>query len=332
MTGGSVTIFVETSISEGKVESITLPNGKVVTASEAEYEVTKNGEYEFIVATESGINVTKSITVDNISDVSADNPYIPEGFSHVEGTEVDTGYVIEDEQGNQFVWVPVPTGKLIRNTSNNEQYVEIDETATGLYNSVTKYYGFYIARYEASKSVDNSVVIASSRAGAMPWSNVNYTEAYEACQKSSEVYGYTDVKTAILNSYAWDTTLAWINENVSNYSSNTSYGNYSGTISRTGETELDQVNAICDLAGNLREWTTEVFYPDTTETNEENQNSVNNQVEVDENGEPIEENVVKYRVVRGGSANINKVANSHTGNPETMSDPFWGFRMILYKD
>ena len=32
---------------------------------------------------------------------------IPTGFTHLEGT-VDTGYVIQDEQENEFVWIPVP--------------------------------------------------------------------------------------------------------------------------------------------------------------------------------------------------------------------------------
>ena len=34
------------------------------------------------------------------------NPPIPEGWEHVEG-KWDTGLVIEDFKGNQFVWVPV---------------------------------------------------------------------------------------------------------------------------------------------------------------------------------------------------------------------------------
>ena len=37
-------------------------------------------------------------------------PYIPNGFSHTEGT-VDTGYVIKDTSiGNEFVWIPVASG------------------------------------------------------------------------------------------------------------------------------------------------------------------------------------------------------------------------------
>ena len=34
-----------------------------------------------------------------------DEPYIPEGFTYTKGSW-NTGYVITDELGNQFVWVP----------------------------------------------------------------------------------------------------------------------------------------------------------------------------------------------------------------------------------
>ena len=43
-----VTIYIK-SIENSKIETITLPDGKVVTSSEAKYKVTKNGEYSFIV-------------------------------------------------------------------------------------------------------------------------------------------------------------------------------------------------------------------------------------------------------------------------------------------
>ena len=37
------------------------------------------------------------------------------------------------------------------------------------------------------------------------------------------------------------------------------------------------------------------------------------------------------KVVRGGSANLNKNALSRTGYNQELSDDFWGFRAILYK-
>lgn len=324
-------IYVTASIEgDNNISTIVLPNGEIVENSTAEYEVNKSGEYEFVVTASNGTSVTKSITIEDLDEASANNPYIPDGFTEVSKTTVETGYIIEDENGNQFVWVPVKSGILNRNTDKNTQYEETDNTATGLYNSVAKYYGFYIARYEASKTTFNDTETVASKKGVLPWSNITYTDCYEISNKMASIYGYSGVKTALINSYAWDTTLDWINKTETNYSSNTSYGNYSGTILKTGETENDEVNSICDMAGNLREWTTEIYYPETVlnDTNEVQNNTTLND---DEN--IVNNNVSNvYRVIRGGSANINKVANSHIGQLENMSDSYWGFRVIMYKD
>lgn len=102
-----------------------------------------------------------------------DNPYIPVGFEHLEGS-VQDGFVIKDvsgnEQtdGNEFVWIPVkdmsafkmqhpvydatkPTQLNWVDYSNHSGYVEITTTDEyqAMKNSVAKYGGFYVARYEA---------------------------------------------------------------------------------------------------------------------------------------------------------------------------------------
>ena len=83
------------------------------------------------------------------------DPIIPVGFKAINDgtvwpTDWDKGLVIEDESGNQFVWVPV--------NGTTVQYVKwgIDSTTdafpTDISNEtsqITKYGGFYIARYEA---------------------------------------------------------------------------------------------------------------------------------------------------------------------------------------
>ena len=326
-TSGSVTINVIAIANENdEIVSIKLPNNQSVESDQASYEVFKNGEYEFEVESSNGLIAKKSITISNIDEISSDNPYIPDGFEHVEGTTVEDGYIIKDEFENEFVWVPVSDGILIRNMDGSSQYEELDNTASGLYNSVAKYYGFYIARYEASKDEINGLIVARSVYNEMPWSNVKYVEAYNACLNSSVAYDYSGVKTALMNSYAWDTTLNWLNQKVPNYSFNTSYGNYNnGIILKTGNTETDEVNSIFDISGNVREWTTEIYYPTIDKPTEIEQDEV-------EEEEEEEEKIENYRVVRGGSANLNKVANSRIGQLENMSDVYWGFRMILYKN
>lgn len=311
-TSGKVIIYVETSMPDGSgIESIILPNAQEVISTETKYEVTKNGEFEFTVKAENGEISSQKIEINNILDSSSDEPYIPEGFEHVEGTEVDTGFVIKDEYGNEFVWVPVETGKLTRNTEGSTQYVEYTEEITAFSISAARYYGFYISRYEASAAESDDSI--SCKKGLIPMTNVTYLSAYEKARNMSKTYKYTDVTTSLTNSYAWDTTLKWINNSITNYSTNISYGNYSGRIVTTGSTESDNANNIYDMSGNLREWTTEVYYPEVLD------------------GTLIEQNKV-YRVIRGGGANMGKNASSHIGHPENMSDTYWGFRVILYKN
>lgn len=311
-TSGNVIIYIEACMPDGsEIESIILPNNQEVISTETKYEVTKNGEFEFIVKAKNGEVSSQKIEINNILDSSSDEPYIPDGFEHVEGTEVDSGFVIQDNVGNEFVWVPVETGKLTRNTEGSTQYVEYTEEVTSFSNSVARYYGFYISRYEASESESNESI--SCKKGLIPMTNVTYLSAYEKARNMSKVYKYDGVTTALTNSYAWDTTLKWINSNITNYSTNISYGNYSGRIVTTGSTESDNANNIYDLSGNLREWTTEVYYPDVLDGSLTEQNKV-------------------YRVIRGGGANMEKNANSHIGHPENMSDTYWGFRVILFKN
>lgn len=311
-TFGNVIINVNSYMEDGsEIESIILPNSQEVISSTTRYEVSKNGDYEFIAKAKNGEESRKTISINIIIDSSPDNPYIPEGFKHVEGTEVETGYTIIDDYGNEFVWIPVEIGKLTRETEGDPQYEEVVSETNELSQSVLRYYGFYIAKYEASEvEIKGSKTIASKK-DVIPLSNINYNTAYQKAKEMYQIYKYSDSKTVLTSSYAWDTTLKWIDSSITNYSKNISYGNYSGVICKTGNTETDVVNNICDLSGNLREWTTELYYATS-------------------NVSSPEENDV-YRVIRGGSANIEKVASSHIVYPDTMTDTYWGFRVVLYK-
>ena len=112
------------------------------------------------------------------------NPIIPKGFNAVDDgsgwyyvdenqTEVkgwNDGLVIEDLEGNQFVWVPVD-GEKVRYEKNdiskkmNLADVSTDtstypEGVTSEEEQIDKYQGFYVARFEAGKidAVNDEVV------------------------------------------------------------------------------------------------------------------------------------------------------------------------------
>ena len=110
----------------------------------------------------------------------------------------------------------------------------------------------------------------------------------------------------------------WINSSVTNYSTARTYGNYSNQVLTTGATSSDIVNEIADMAGNLREWTTE-------KSDEEIANT-----EASPTGSSLD--ALTYRVVRGGSATMDKIANSRIGERTDLQDEYWGFRMVLYKE
>ena len=56
-----------------------------------------------VIESETPFTETKQIT-----DGNGDLMWVPKDFKVVEGESIDTGVVIEDGVGNQFVWVPVP--------------------------------------------------------------------------------------------------------------------------------------------------------------------------------------------------------------------------------
>lgn len=217
------------------------------------------------------------------------------------------GYVIQDENQNQYVWVPVENDALFRNTTENEHYIDKEDTINEFIESVNQYGGFYIARYEASifEGENSDKSIAATIQNKIPWTNIKYSTAQEVSSKSASEFGYKDCKTSIINSYAWDTTLAWLNLTMANYSTNLSYGNYSGQIFYTGATVTDMINNVCDMAGNVKEWTSEIYTEKSLST--------------------------ENRVVRGGNANLNKPANSRSIYEASKIEDNLGFRMILYK-
>ena len=316
---GTITIKVvaETDDETG-IDFITLPDDKVISGAEASFIADENKKYTFSATGVNGEVSSMDIDVNEIPERSTNNPYIPKGFEYL-GGDVETGYVIEDQYGNQYVWVPVEGGKLTRNTNLDINYDETNSSTAALVNSAAKYYGFYVARFEASSYDLNGKTVAASMSGKVPWTNITCLEAIDYATKASENFDYGDnISTSLINSYAWDTIINWIEKDTVAFGSSTEYGNYGDTILPTGMTETDRMKNICDLAGNVREWTTEIYLGGNTTNNKKS------------SGKKGTEQIV-YRVVRGGSATLSRTPNSHIGYQENTSDLYWGFRMVLYK-
>ena len=179
-------------------------------------------------------------------------PYIPSGFSFVEG-EWNTGYVIEDNDKNQFVWVPCTNldnnkgvVKLSKTDFYQEAFIKYDECYDESYEDFLKSAlengGFYVSRYEIGKE-DNKPVSKEQRE---VWENITRDEANSILKS---MYN-NELKCELLNGYAYDTTLQWILEN---NDLNRSVVNDSNLV----YTGRNKYNNIFDFADNVLEMTLE---------------------------------------------------------------------------
>ena len=206
---------------------------------------------------------------DTIASVKDGVP-IPIGFTYKEGTK-DTGLVIQDEKGNEFVWVPATESTYRKDTSFQGTTPTGDDTLpngiTDETADVVKYGGFYIGRYEAGipegdTSPNNKKGIPVSKKDATVWTNINYTNSKASAESMiSNEY----VQTGLLTGKAWDTTCHWIEDSLKSINESASlkdsryYGNYSGTKRTAGFSENWKTKNIYDLAGNVWEWASEVY-------------------------------------------------------------------------
>ncbi len=165
---------------------------------------------------------------------------------------------------------------ILGKTGTKEQLAQlfVDEYKE-MIESVSKYGGFYIGRYELSN--------AGVQKDRQPLSGTNWYNLYNACS-SSKLQASDKVKTQMIWGCQWDVTMNWlissgaktsdeVNKDSStwgNYKNYNTANNYTegtagyeknaGSLQNTGSSENWKANNIYDLAGNVWEWTQEAYF------------------------------------------------------------------------
>ena len=138
-----------------------------------------------------------------------------------------------------------------------------------IHDSIEKYGGFYIGRYELTGTIGSPTVVKSGTViTAQYWYNLK-----AACMKLVDNTGKAEneiiAKTTMIYGNQWDEVCNWLSGAGYDIEDSTSWGNYSdnteegaGSKKTAGYKESWQANNIYDFAGNCAEWTQEASLTD----------------------------------------------------------------------
>ena len=143
-----------------------------------------------------------------------------------------------------------------------------------VFNSIKKYGGFYIGRYELTGTADKPTVqrdkdvLTAASTGAKNWYGLK-----DACNK---IVNNDKVESIMIYGNQWDEVMDWLVDTEAKNSdeinvNSTTWGNYSdssgaaaiegaGSPKKSGYSDAWSANNIYDLAGNYWDWTQEAYY------------------------------------------------------------------------
>lgn len=343
------------------------------TSNELKFYVTEQGFYDIKVVHGDEIELETKKTL--IGDLVADNVnkvvnekknaelldengnkiVVPAGFKIVSDDStsnaqtVEKGIVVEDGNGNQYVWIPCTTeeSETQLQYTRTEWNVENDkgtraskdeltldnaicsenDISNGLTTeikneilnqvkkekiSVNKYGGYYIGRYEAG----NNNGVAVIKEGEEPYTDILWCKAYELAKK---IGGGKGANTYLCSSYAWDTAI--------NFIQNTGTVNYSTTRDGLNENWLDK--EVKDIYGKIIKEANKDTKLKTGKTTEKT-NIFDMGGNVCEYTTEILPGTGEAVVLRGGGYNYSNPSGQRVDSSTTYAFSTGGFRSTLF--
>ena len=205
------------------------------------------------------------------TDKNGDKAPVPKDFyvsTKANEQTISTGLVIIGSDGSEFVWVPMKESDFSNDAFSQRGFYDETNLSTfiEMKESVLKYGGFYIGRYETVKGKGNIPQSKKSAKAGDIWVHIPPQDMIKVCKN---LYSENKSVTVFLPwGINWDRTLQWLvdtkSKSVKDVSrDSSSWGNYannnfgSRNYSGSGAYEETKANNIYDLAGNFWEWTQE---------------------------------------------------------------------------
>ena len=228
-------------------------------------------------------------------DYQWDNPIIPTGYQKKDEGEaiwtkmgyhqenIDKGLIIVDNKGNEFVWVPIKDKNIflletpyayrddyrefnrfsgIKFNNSQDFKNHLTQEKNQITESIKKYGGFYIGRYESSTKEYSRKYLPESKPNKQSETGGTRTESNEntwyGLYSRQNAYNNYNINANVKGTMIWgkqyDEVINWIKSTGIN---ETVLGSKRNTTRITGSNINDKICNIYDLIGNSNEWTVE---------------------------------------------------------------------------